>query len=61
MSDMMDIADIPANWRDDPLEDTAPVRAGNFLRDRGYEDPDEARIRFLHQGRLAETALAQKI
>jgi hypothetical protein len=59
MSDMTDIADIPANWRDDPLEKTAPVRTGNFLRHRGYEDPDEARITFLHQAIPAR--LPQKI
>lgn len=59
MSDMTDIADIPANWQEDPLEETAPVRTGNFLRDRGYGDPDEARIRFIRQANLAR--LPQKI
>jgi hypothetical protein len=61
MSDMTDMtdADIAANWREDPLEETAPVRTGNFLRDRGYEDPDE--IRFHRQGWPAETASPRKI
>jgi len=27
------------DWRDDPLENTTPVRgSGNFLKDRGYSD-----------------------
>lgn len=35
------------DWRKDPLEDTPPVRgSGNFLKDRGYIDPAEARIKF---------------
>lgn len=50
MNDIHD--DIPKNWRDDPLENTPPVRKKNFLRDRGYEDPSETRIKFLLAGRL---------
>jgi predicted XRE-type DNA-binding protein len=35
------------DWRRDPLENTPPFRAsGNFLKDRGYSDPTEARIKF---------------
>ncbi len=35
------------DWRKDPLENTPPVRgSGNFLRDRGYTDPAETRIKF---------------
>lgn len=35
------------NWRKDPLENTPPVRgSGNFLKDRGYRDPTETRIKF---------------
>ena len=36
------------NWRDNPLEHTPPVRgSGNFLKDRGYADPDGMRERFM--------------
>lgn len=42
MNDIQD--DIPKNWRDDPLENTPPVRKKNFLRNRGYEDPSESRV-----------------
>ncbi|MBX3447902.1 MAG: XRE family transcriptional regulator [Parvibaculaceae bacterium] len=48
---MSDIHDIPDNWRDDPLENTPPVRAKNFLRESGYEDASEARVKFLLAGR----------
>jgi predicted XRE-type DNA-binding protein len=35
------------NWKNDPLENTPPVRgSGNFLKDRGYSDPTETRIKF---------------
>lgn len=35
------------DWRNDPLENTPPVRgSGNFLKDRGYPDPTETRIKF---------------
>jgi predicted XRE-type DNA-binding protein len=35
------------DWRKDPLEHTPPVRgSGNFLKDRGYSDPTETRIKF---------------
>jgi len=35
------------DWRNDPLENTPPVRgSGDFLRDRGYPDPVETRIKF---------------
>ena len=35
------------DWRNDPLENTLPVRgSGNFLKDRGYSDPTETRIKF---------------
>lgn len=35
------------DWRKDPLENTPPVRgSGNFLKDRGYSDPMETRIKF---------------
>ena len=35
------------DWRNDPLENTPPVRgSGNFLKDRGYSDPTETRIKF---------------
>jgi len=39
---------LPNNdWRKDPLEDTPPGRgSGNFLKDRGYADPTETRIKF---------------
>jgi predicted XRE-type DNA-binding protein len=34
-------------WKTDPLENTPPVRgSGNFLKDRGYSDPTETRIKF---------------
>ena len=34
-------------WKNDPLENTPPVRgSGNFLKDRGYSDPTETRIKF---------------
>jgi predicted XRE-type DNA-binding protein len=35
------------DWKNDPLENTPPVRgSGNFLKDRGYSDPTETRIKF---------------
>ena len=35
------------DWKNDPLENTPPVRgSGNFLKDRGYTDPTETRIKF---------------
>jgi len=35
------------DWKNDPLENTPPVRGtGNFLKDRGYADPTETRIKF---------------
>jgi len=35
------------SWRDDPLEYTPPVRgSGNFLRDQGYPNPIETKIKF---------------
>jgi predicted XRE-type DNA-binding protein len=35
------------DWKNDPLENTPPVRrSGNFLKDRGYPDPTETRIKF---------------
>jgi predicted XRE-type DNA-binding protein len=34
-------------WKKDPLGNTPPVRgSGNFLKDRGYPDPTETRIKF---------------
>jgi predicted XRE-type DNA-binding protein len=42
------------NWKDDPLENTAPVvGSGDFLRDRGYADPDEMRVKFYLANRIA--------
>jgi predicted XRE-type DNA-binding protein len=35
------------DWKNDPLENTPPVRgSGNFLKDSGYTDPTETRIKF---------------
>jgi len=35
------------DWKNDPLEKTPPVRgSGNFLKDRGYPDSTETRIKF---------------
>ena len=35
------------DWKNDPLENTPPVRgSGSFLKDRGYADPTETRIKF---------------
>ena len=35
------------NWRDDPLENTPPVRgSGEFLKDRGYSDPTQTKLKF---------------
>ena len=35
------------DWKNDPLENTLQVRgSGNFLKDRGYSDPTETRIKF---------------
>lgn len=42
------------NWKDDPLENTAPVLgSGDFLLDRGYADPDEMRVKFHLANRIA--------
>jgi predicted XRE-type DNA-binding protein len=41
-------------WRDNPLENTAPVvGSGNFLADRGYADPEEARVKFQLANQIA--------
>lgn len=53
--------DIPDNWREDPLEYTPPVRSKKFLRDRGYEDPDETRVKFLLVGRLRDIVEEKKL
>lgn len=53
--------DIPDNWREDPLECTPPVRSKKFLRDRGYEDPDETRVKFLLVGRLRDIVEEKKL
>jgi predicted XRE-type DNA-binding protein len=38
---------MTAHWRDNPLENTeAVIGTGNFLADRGYADPEEARVKF---------------
>lgn len=58
---MSDIDDIPDNWREDPLENTRPVRTRNFLRERGYEDPSEARVKFLLAGRVRSIVEARKL
>ena len=40
-------AERDKEWKNDPLENTPPVRgSGNFLKDRGYADPTETRIKF---------------
>ncbi len=59
MSDTHD--DIPDNWREDPLENTPPVRTKNFLRDSGYEDPSETRVKFLLAGRVRDLVEARKL
>ncbi len=41
-------------WQDNPLEDTpAVVGSGDFLADRGYADPDEARVKFQLANQIA--------
>jgi len=49
------------NWRDDPLEFTAPVRSKNFLHDMGYENPDEIRVKFLLVGRIRSIIQERKL
>jgi predicted XRE-type DNA-binding protein len=45
-----------ADWRSDPLENTPPVRgSGEFLKDRGYPDPVETRIKFELVERIRST------
>src|ERR1700741_2554063 len=40
-------AERDRDWKNDPLEKTPPVRgSGTFLKDRGYADPTETRIKF---------------
>ena len=40
-------AEREKDWKNDPLENTPPVRGSdNFLKDRGYSDPTETRIKF---------------
>jgi predicted XRE-type DNA-binding protein len=42
------------DWKDDPLENTAPViGSGDFLRGRGYADADEMRVKFYLANRIA--------
>jgi predicted XRE-type DNA-binding protein len=42
------------NWGNDPRERTAPVvGSGNFLADRGYRDPEEARAKFQLANQIA--------
>lgn len=39
--------DHESSWKLDPLENTPPARgSGNFLKDRGYADPAQTRIKF---------------
>jgi predicted XRE-type DNA-binding protein len=49
------------NWRDDPLEFTAPVRSKSFLHDMGYENPDEIRVKFLLVGRIRSIIQERKL
>jgi predicted XRE-type DNA-binding protein len=51
-----------ANWKDDPLENTPPVRgSGDFLKDRGYADPVETRIKFDLANAIREAVEARKL
>lgn len=50
------------NWKDDPLENTPPVRgSGDFLKDRGYADPVETRIKFALVNAIREAVEARKL
>jgi len=41
-------------WRQNPLENTSPVLgSGDFLADRGYADPEEARVKIQLANQIA--------
>src|SRR4051794_39082973 len=49
------------NWKDDSLENTPPVRgSGDFLKDHGYPDSVETRIKFGLVDAIRETVEAKK-
>lgn len=50
------------NWKDDPIENTPPLRgSGDFLKDRGYLDPVETRIKFGLVDAIRGTVEAKKL
>lgn len=59
------------DWRTDPLEHTPPVHgSGNFLKDRGYPNPEQTRIKFdlltqiraiVESRRLRQTDIADRV
>lgn len=50
------------NWKDDPLENTPPVLgSGQFLKDRGYPDPTQAKIKFGLVGLIRSAVEAAKL
>ena len=50
------------DWKDDPLEHTAPVRGSDdFLKDRGYKSPIEARIKFDLASAIRDTVEGAKL
>jgi predicted XRE-type DNA-binding protein len=58
----MEAAMIGENWKDDPLENTPPVRgSGSFLDDRGYHDPIETRIKFSLVSLIRDTMETRKL
>ena len=55
-------AEHDRDWKNDPLENTPPVRgSGNFLKDRGYPDPAATRIKFALVSAIRQSAAAKKL
>jgi len=50
------------HWKADPLEHTPPVRgSGDFLKDRGYPNPVETRIKFGLANAIREIVAANNL
>lgn len=54
--------DDELDWKTDPLENTAPARgSGSFLKDRGYADPTQTRVKFDLASRIRAIVESRKL
>lgn len=54
--------DDELSWKTDPLENTPPARgSGSFLKDRGYADPTQTRIKFDLVSRIRAIVESRKL